>query len=570
MKRIFDEHIKRKVSFLDGAWKFSTDPDNKGLAEKWYKGLPDSKTVIVPSVWNTQLGLLEYEGVAWYQKKIHSFSSQLRFVFEGVLTQTDVWLDDEHIGSHYGGFCPFDIVVKDVKDGEHILTVRADNSFDDHSIPLALTDWWHYGGISRSVSMEELNGLCALNNRFDCELSDDLNNALCRFTAEIYNASGEEVCSAVKFLFDGKVVCEKELCLKPYESRGVSSCDFNVEKPRLWSPDTPELYEIALVTDTDDLYDRVGIRKVEVEGTKLLLNKKPFEVRGVNRHEENTDFGFAFPPALMKRDIDILTNMNANSVRGSHYPNAPIFLDMLDEEGLTFWSEIPMWGNAYTPEMLADPEVLRRALEMHREMLKWYYNHPSIIIWGMFNENPSQFPETRVIAEKLYKHLKENGGNRLVTYACNKIKTCICMDIGDILCINHYDGWYSGDRDSWKETCLAVVRNRMEELGVKPKPIIMSEFGCAAIYGNHTLDDIKWTEEYQAELMEKALKIFRDDPWVVGYYIWQFCDIRTHQRTLDRARKYNNKGILNEYRKPKMAYFAVKRTYGEFAKKELE
>lgn len=567
MRRIFDEHVIRKTNSLDGAWRFSTDPDNTGVEKEWFKGLPSSETVIVPSVWNTQLGLLEYEGAAWYQKRIQCFSSELRFVFEGVLTQADVWLDDKHIGSHYGGFCPFDILVHGVEKGEHILTVRADNSFDEHSIPLALTDWWHYGGISRSVTMEELSGICAIDNRFDCELSSELDKAVCRFTASIYNASDERTSSSLSFLFDGKTVYTKPVELDAHESCTVVSADFEVEAPRLWEPGSPELYEIGITLDNDDLYDRVGIRKVEVSETKLLLNGKPFEVRGVNRHEENTDFGFAFPPALMKRDIDILLNMNANSVRGSHYPNAPIFLDMLDEIGLTFWSEIPMWGNAYTPEMLADPEVTKRAMEMHREMLRWYYNHPSIIIWGMFNENPSQLPETRTLAEKLYPYLKENGGNRLVTYACNKIKTCLCMDLCDILCINHYDGWYSGDRDSWKETCLAVVKNRMSELSVEPKPIIMSEFGCAAIYGNHTFDDIKWTEEYQAELMEKALRIFRDDPWVVGYYIWQYCDIRTHQRTLDRARKYNNKGILNEYRKPKMAYFAIKRTYGEFAER---
>ena len=100
---------------------------------------------------------------------------------------------------------------------------------------------------------------------------------------------------------------------------------------------------------------------------------------------------------------------------------------------------------------------------------------------------------------------------------------------------------------------------------MEAKPVIYSEFGGAAIYGHHTFDDLRGTEEYQADLLSKCLHAFHADPMVTGFYIWQFCDMRTcRQMGLDRARSYNNKGILNEYRKPKMAYFAVRKAYHEF------
>ena len=565
MKRQFDDHIIRSVTCLDGAWSFRIDPENIGVQEGWTTHLPTTEKTTVPSVWNTTMGLLEYEGAAWYEKKFYTKGGTLRFVFEAVLTQADVWLDGVKLGDHYGGFCEFELIANAVTPGMHTLTVRADNTFDGQSIPQAFTDWWHYGGISRSVSVEELHGLCPLWNHFEYVLSDDLTNATAHFTAEIYNAKNTAVTAPVSFLFDGETVYAEELTLAPYETKTVITSDFLIDDVRLWAPDTPNLYDIAVITDTDDLLDRIGLRRIEVKQTELLFNGKPFEIRGVNRHEENTDFGFAFPPALMKRDIDIIRNMNANAIRGSHYPNSRIFLDMLDECGMTFWSEIPVWGNGFKPEACGDPIVIERMLQMHREMVRYYYNHPSIIIWGMHNEAPTYCEEMRTLTEQIYPFLKQEGGNRIVTYACDKIDRCILLDLCDVICINRYDGWYYGDRQSWEDGSLATLRNRMTQLGIAPKPIIMSEFGAAAIYGHHTFDDLKWTEEYQATLLTEALQIFRDDPWIVGYYIWQFCDIRTCPQTgLNRARHYNNKGILNEYRRPKQAYFAVRDLYKKF------
>jgi beta-glucuronidase len=153
-----------------------------------------------------------------------------------------------------------------------------------------------------------------------------------------------------------------------------------------------------------------------------------------------------------------------------------------------------------------------------------------------------------------------------VTYASDKINRDVCFDLCDIVCINRYEGWYYGNRSSWKEGSLSTIREQLGKLNVEGKPIIVSEFGAAAIYGHHTFDDLKWTEEYQADMLKQALRLFKDDPMVAGCYIWQFCDIRTApENSLPRARHYNNKGILNEYRRPKIAYFAVRDVYKEFS-----
>ena len=93
------------------------------------------------------------------------------------------------------------------------------------------------------------------------------------------------------------------------------------------------------------------------------------------------------------------------------------------------------------------------------------------------------------------------------------------------------------------------------------KSVVMSEFGGAALYGNHTFDDIKWSEEYQVQLLTESIQAFLESGMVTGTYVWHFAEARTVRPSTDRARGFNNKGILNEYRKPKAAYFAVKKMY---------
>jgi len=566
MRRLFQDHIIRYVQDLCGIWDFSTDPQDIGIHDKWFNGLPTSHPVSVPSVWNTELGLLLYEGAGWYQKKFYTQGGCLRFCFDAVLTQADVWLDDIHLGQHYGGFCQFSFIENDVAPGFHTLTVRADNRFDAYSIPMAKVDWYHYGGISRNVTVETLNGICALHNQFHYTLNETLDRSVCRLDVELYNASKTPVTTTLTAKLDAHILFSGKVTLGGKESRVFTTPDVSLDNLRLWSMEEPNLYTIEITTDTDDLLDRTGFRKVSTDGSRILLNGKPIELRGINRHEDHPDWGFAFPPQLMTRDLDIIENMNCNSIRASHYPNAPIFVDMLDERGITFWSEIPIWGHGYTEESLGDPIIVERGLQMHREMVKYYYNHPSILIWGMHNEIPIGNENAYKLTELYYNFLKSKGGDRLVTYATDRVgaldRICPC----DIVSVNAYCGWYQDE--SW-ETFLAKVRNNLHSQGFGNVPVIMSEFGSAAIYGHHTFDDLKWTEEYQAELIANSLELFRKDPMIAGYYVWQYCDIRTSKEMgLNRARSFNNKGIVNEYRRPKAAYHTIRQLYHQFRVEE--
>ncbi|MBQ8309983.1 MAG: beta-glucuronidase [Clostridia bacterium] len=569
MGRLFEEHVKRSVRSLDGAWNFRKDPIDGGKRTAWYLGIPRPETVAVPSVWNTEKGNLTYEGVAWYEKTFYSEGGCLRFCFGAVMTEAEVWLDGVYIGAHYGGFSQFDLIVPNVGAGKHLLSVRVDNRFDEQSIPQKRVDWYHYGGIPRSVTVETLKGICVLSHRLEYTLSDDLKCVMGRFTVALYNADASMQTAEVEGTLDSEAAGAVTVTLEGNVYRTVTLPAFKKANVRLWDIGKPELYETCIKTATDDLYDRVGFRKVEVCGRQFLLNGRAIELRGVNRHEEHPDWGFAFPLNLMRRDIDLAVEMGCNALRGSHYPNSQEFVDLLDERGILFWSEIPMWGWGFSEEALADPVVVERGLEMHREMVKYYYNHPCIIMWGMHNEIQLKTQAAYRLTEVYYHYLKENGGNRLVVYASDKPWEDICFGFCDVICLNQYYGWYYGYEDDAWESFLEAFTQHKRELEMEDKPIIMSEFGCAAIFGYHDDDGILWSEENQAKQIAHCLQVFHAHKDVVGSFIWQFCDMRTClEAGINRARGFNNKGLLNEYRKPKLAYLAAKNAYLAFAQEE--
>ena len=145
------------------------------------------------------------------------------------------------------------------------------------------------------------------------------------------------------------------------------------------------------------------------------------------------------------------------------------------------------------------------------------------------------------------------------------------MEFDDIVCINLYHGWYNyggypRTMYAW-EKFVEDLRERLVSQGWSDKPVIMSEFGAAALAGFHShFDTVRWSEEYQRDLLEYTLNLFHNTDYMRGTYIWQFANIRTSpDMDINRVRYFNNKGIVDEYRNPKAAYFKVKELYGKFA-----
>lgn len=554
--RLFDEHIKRKTFLLDGMWELVTDEKDVGEQEEWYKHFPENAMqVTVPGCLNNRFGYMQFQSIAWYKKDFFA-KGAVNIRFDAVTEYAKVYLDGVYLGDHYGSFTAFSFDAV-LEEGMHTLIVRVDGRSTEDTIPLWEVDWHHYCGFLRGVEVSCFESIAVKSVRAEYTLSDDLTRADMKLYIRLKNYAAQPSSRTLSVDVDGEEVYSTAVTVAEEEQLCVET---TLEQVRLWDLRKPELYTLTIRTEDDDLIEKIGLRKIEVKGKEILLNHKPIKVLGVNRHEEHPDWGFAMPPMLNAKDMDILKDLNVNAVRGSHYPNTQLFVDMCDAEGILFWSEIPMWG--FKAESLARPLVISRGLEMHTEMVEQYYNHPSIVIWGLHNEVATDTEEGRSITKTFLERLRSLDGSRLLTYTTNRALKDICFDLADIICINQYVGWYGQDIEDWADW-VVKMKNYLKELGVDGKPVIMSEFGVGAMFGCKTFEELRWSENYQVEFYKHTLDIFLNDPYFSGVYLWQFADIRSNAKwSLLRARSFNNKGLVNEYRQPKLGYYAVKEIFG--------
>jgi len=499
--------------------------------------------------------LYHYEGAAWYSTTFRSDAANLRLVCHGVNTEADVYLDGRHLGYHYGGFMKFGFTVTGVRPGLHTLTMRVDNTHNTtDTIPLARVDWFHYGGIIRSVEVMELGEVWLQDCRLDYNLAGE--GAELSIGATAGNLSGKPVEVGFAVTVDGQLLHQRQLTLPAGESRiGVDG--LQLARIERWDPEHPRLYTIRLELGGDDLAERIGFREVRADAGRILLNGRPLFLKGVNRHEDHPDWGFAFPQKLMKKDLEIVKKMGCNTIRCSHYPNSEAFLDLCDEQGMLLWEEIPMWG--FPEEVLKNPLVLERGLAFHQAMVERDRHHPAIILWGLHNEIDTTCEAGYRITEAFARTVREMDQTRLVTYASNHDMGDRCFALADVVSVNRYFGWYHDRYEDWPAH-LVELKEKLRREGLSHLPLVISEFGAAGIAGDTGFESRKWSEQYQRELLEYLVDLFGRDPEVAGFFIWQFCDIRSAcEMESNRARSFNNKGLVDEYRRPKLAYWAMER-----------
>lgn len=550
----------KRISFnLDGLWGYKRDEERVGYDLGYKDGFIPDKSVVVPSCMINE-DEMSYRGLSWFTTEFRA-EGLCEFKLDGLLETADVFVDGEHMASHYGGFTEFRFVKRLSPSVHKIVVALLNDPNDKDTIPLDYVDWYHYGGISRSVTVTRIEKAYVKDVKFNYVLSENLKDAT--ISPEITLLSDGEDESEVEIALNGEVIARATL---PCDGRphAISPVKTAV---KLWSTSEPNLYDLSVSTCDDELVKRVGFRKVEIKGDRILLNGEELYLKGVNRHDEHPDWGFAMPVQIIKTDLDTIKGMGMNTVRGSHYPNNKAVLEYCDEIGLVFWEEIPMW--TYSKDHLSDELVLERASTMLREMIERDIDHPSIIMWGVHNEVDTDTEEGRRATERLVKVVRECDSTRPVTYASNRL-FCevkdICHDLVDIIAINTYPCWYPTEKTKkkglditeWYETLDEIFEDR--DKNYPNMPVIISEFGAGGIYGVVEREPLKWTENYQDSYFEGTLPILLNDKRLSGFYVWQYADIRCSERNaLSRPRSYNNKGLVNEYRKPKMAYYTVKR-----------
>lgn len=532
-----------------GLWNFRAEG-----SEKEYK-------MAVPGCWEAHPDFLSYRGKATYTKKLYiNESCNLRLEFKGVSHTADVYFDGIHTVHHYNAYTPFSCVVKSVSPGEHTLSVKVDNSFSEASALHIPNDYYTYGGIVRPALLEQIGDLYIKYIHFTpvCE-----NGAWGgKIEAKVENISSYPLPCKLQIKAAGKCAQSEEVIVMP-NSYAIIKMNMQFENVNVWDCESPNMYTLTGILfnkghEIDDMIERIAFREVKVCGKHICLNGSRLWIQGFNRHEEYADIGCSVPFAVMEKDIDMMKDMGANAVRTCHYPNDELFLDLCDERGMLVWEENHARGLSLKD--MQNPNFERQCKDCIDEMIENHYNHPSIIIWGILNECSSDTNEGREMYKKQFEQIKSLDTSRPTTFATCKHFSDISLDLPDVVSCNLYFGWYDNI------SCEKGFKKEIEwlkNIGADNKPMIISEFGAAALYGCHDPSHPKWSEERQVDILEESLKIYYKNEHLSGIFIWQFADCRVSEEKwfYSRARCHNNKGVVDEYRRPKMSYETVKRFF---------
>lgn len=576
-----------QVSFLQNResiqleeWSFRKGKLN--YAEKLSSLESDWEKVRVPHTYSmdaiTDIGY--YKGEAWYRTKVEippSMSNERIFMrFEGVGQEAQVFVNEKNVGKHSGGYSAFCFEITDlVKFGEiNLIAVKATNAPNFKRIPVDDALFNHYGGIYRPVYVfstpkcnisPTYNASAGLfvelkelsNNTAKLEIrthvSSTLNNKMAQLEYTIKEANGKSVLSH-RELFDLK------------ESNQVISSTVEINNPILWNGlKNPQLYSVEAKLITENSVDRViqnfGIRTYSFDANKgFILNNKPYGLQGVNMHQEWKQVG----PALTKEqhitDMDLVDEIGATVLRLAHYQHSDIVYELSDKKGILTWAEIPFVHDYSGREG-------ENAKQQLTELILQNYNHPSIFVWGLWNEvralNSPDEPcvlltkELNELAHKLDK-------TRITTSASDRGMVSNMGNITDLQAWNKYFGWYYGnykDMGTWLDASHQAYPKR---------PLAISEYGVGGNIYHQDASKLEkpvgnyFPEMEQSNYHELTWKILKDRPYVWGTFVWNMFDFSVAGWNRGGIPSLNHKGLVTFDRAVKKdAFYFYKANWSE-------
>jgi beta-glucuronidase len=589
MLRPQDNAVRERKN-LNGIWQFALDGSGEGRNERWFAGpLANARPMAVPASFNdvaADAAIRDYFGDVWYQTAVQVprgwAGRRIVLNFESATHRATVWVDDTQVGSHEGGYTPFEFDVTDlVQPGESArITVVINNTLSFQSIPPGAIedspdgkkqryfhDFFNYSGLHRSVWLSS-TGVAHLT---DLTVTTTLNgaNGGVEYRAETENADGTQVRAILRDAAGLEVATGE-----------APSATLTVENVHPWSPGDGYLYdlEVQLVDRSaavvDSFHQKVGVRTVTIDGTRFLINGEPFYFTGFGKHEDIAVIGKGHNDAFMVHDFELLKWMGANSFRTSHYPYSEDVLDYADREGIVIIDETAAVGlnmglgggifgsqgyTTFSPDTINDTtrEVHAQAI---RELVQRDKNHPSVVIWSIANEPESDTEGAEDYFRPLFDLTRELDPSRPVGFVNVMLAphgTCRVSQFADVLMLNRYYGWYVNTG----ELGAAEIAWESELTGwaTEGKPIIITEYGADTYPGMHSLTPTPWTEEYQVDYLDMNHRVFDRIEAVVGEQVWNFADFQTTSGIMRVGG--NKKGVFTRDRQPKSAAFALRRRW---------
>ena len=479
--------------------------------------------------------------------------------FHGVNASARVILNEKEVCTHDGGYSTFRVDVTDVLKDKNTLLVEVDNSVNDRVYPQK-ADFTFYGGIYRDVEL-----MVVSKEHFDLDYYGGPGlkyftkvrgkDAIVNVVTYLNNEAKKAGCVVQVGLWDaaGKLVAEAEGC----------DVNLSVKDVHLWDGlEDPYLYKVkaVLVKDgkaVDEVGCNCGVREFSfspVDG--FHLNGRPYPLHGVSRHQDYRDLGNAISKEEHDRDMELIKEVGANTIRLAHYQHDQYYYDLCDKEGMIVWAEIP-----YISEHL--PNGRENTFSQMKELIVQNFNHPCIVTWGLSNEitiSGAQHKKDMLDNHReLQKMVKEMDPSRVTTLACY----AVCphwhpvAHISDIVGWNLYLGWYVPGfflNDLWIKFFHFLYPNRC---------LCFSEYGAEGMPNLHSGKPRRGdnTEEYQNKYHEFMLECFKRHPYMWGHYYWNMFDFAADARNQGGEPGMNHKGMITFDRKLKKDVFYLYKAY---------
>jgi beta-galactosidase len=556
-----------KTDFNDRAWETIPVPSNVELSGHGIpifvsSRYPWQKQLIQPLVPgddpNNSVNAYRYNfdvPKAWAGRRV-------LITFDGVSSFFDLWINGEKVGVGKDGHTPVEFdITKFIKSGNNLLAVEnfrwSDGSYfeDRHH--------WQLSGIFRDVYLWSPPDMHIRDFEVKTvDIEPEASVAGLEVKTEIENmgeADGSTTPSTLEALLldpDGQAISTNSLAISiPQRSERELKFVMNVHNPRLWTAETPHLYNLLLTLKCANgnicevVPVNIGLRTVEIHNGDLLVNGKRVLIKGVNRHEFDPDHGEAITPDLMELDIKMMKRFNFNAVRCAHCPNQSIWYDLCDKYGLYVVDEANTEGTG-DATLAKNPEWSEAFMDRTRRMVERDKNHPSVIIWSLGNE-AGDGPNL----ETAYAWIHQRDPNRPVQHDCGAVKP-----FTDITCPTFPNPQRLKEYALWPET----------------RPFIMSEYEYARgnsggdlaaywnqIYGKPHLQGgfiADWTDQ-GLRLPQQTLPVARyKKPGWFARTFWAFGGDFGPADTPSDGNYFCN-GLVSPDRQPHPGLFELKHVY---------
>lgn len=518
-----------------------------------------------------------FEGKAIYRKAFQTDAAQRdrrTFLnFEGVGAVAQVYINDNYIGEHRGGYSMFTFEITNSLDyeKENTVTVITDNTARKDLIPTNQFLFPVYGGIYRPVHL-----ITTAKTGF--VVADQASPG---FFIRQKNVSSKHASISInaKLETKEKAVQKGELLLelRDYESKLISSQktaisispqgityvneDIEVKNPHLWDGvRDPYLYSVTAKImidgkEIDQVKQPLGIRSVEVVGgDAVYLNGKKYPMYGVCRHQDRWGYGSALSFEQHKEDFQLMKEMGVTTIRLAHYQQSPEVYALADTLGFLTWAEIPFVNRVSYYES-------DNAKQQMSELVKQNFNHPSIYIWGVHNEVYSKTADEQVpvLSRELNAIAKMLDPDRYTVSVSghNVIDRQENLNT-DVQGINHYFGWYGGkigDLEPWAQ------RVSQEFPGYR---IMLSEYGADGniaigqeelIQPRNVVSGKSFPENYQTETHIQQWAAIERNPIIVASYVWNMFEFAVPAWNRGGVNARNLKGLVTFDRSQKKDSF---------------